>query len=258
MESKIAIFIEREECKTMKVSILDVLVDTYTRKEALAALMQFLKEEKNHMVFTPNPEIVMEAQKDRELLKILNEADLVVPDGIGVVWASKFAKERITERVAGYDLIQALFNEIKDTEYTVYFFGGGKGVAEKAKQIMEQTYKNVKIIGVQDGYFDEEKEKIIIEDIKKQKPDILLVGLGVPKQEKWICKNKDLPVKISIGVGGSFDAMSGSLKRAPEFFIKYNLEWFYRLIKQPSRWKRQLRLPLFVLKVITTRRQYDK
>ena len=235
----------------MKVRILDVLVDNDTKQEALVKLMRFLKEEKNHKVFTPNPEIVMEAQKDKELLSILNEADLVVADGIGVVWASRFAEARIPERVAGYDLVQALFEAIKDTEYTVYFFGGGTGVVEQAKQMMKQKYENIKIIGVQDGYFDEEKEKIIIEDIKQKKPDILLVGLGVPKQEKWIAKNQSLPIRISIGVGGSFDAMLG--KRAPDFFIRHNLEWFYRLIKQPSRWKRQLRLPLFVLKVITRR-----
>lgn len=116
---------------------------------------------------------------------------------------------------------------------------------------MEQIHKGLKIIGVFDGYFDEEKEKLIFEDIKNKKPDILLVGLGAPKQEKWIYSHKnELPVKICVGVGGSFDGMSGKVKRAPEFFIKFGLEWFYRLLRQPSRFFRMIKLPLFLLAVL--------
>lgn len=234
----------------MKIDILGVGVDAYDKKEALDTLLIFLKEEKNHTVFTPNPEIVIEAEKDKKLMNILNAADMVVADGIGIVWASRFAQKRLHERVAGFDLLLALFEQIKTEDYSLYFFGGAPGVAQKAKKIMRRKYKGLKIIGVQDGYFDEEKEKLIIEDIKTKKPDILLVGLGVPKQEKWIDAHKELPVKISMGVGGSFDAMAGTFKRAPEFFLRHNLEWLYRLLKQPKRIKRQLRLPLFAVKVM--------
>ena len=240
----------------MKVHVLGIGINFVNQREALATLMKFLKESKNHTVFTPNPEIVMEATKDSELKRILNEADLVVPDGIGVVWASKYSEKKLPERVAGYDLVQSLFQEIKNTNYTVYFLGGKPGIPEAAKEVMEQTHKNLKIVGVSDGYFDTEKEQAIIGEIKRLNPDILLVGFGVPKQEKWIDKHKDLPIKISIGVGGSFDAMAGSFKRAPKFFIEHNIEWLYRLIKQPTRIRRQIKLPLFVIKVLLGRKTH--
>ncbi len=231
--------------------ILGVKFNNVTHSEAVGILRGFLEEDKCHAVFTPNPEIVMAARADKEFMEILNGADLVVPDGIGVVIASKLTKEKLKERVAGYDLIQGLFSEIKNKNYTVYFFGGAPGVAMEAKRKMEQVHKGLKIIGVFDGYFDEEKEKLIIEDIKNKKPDILLVGLGAPKQEKWIYNHKnELPVKICAGVGGSFDGMSGKVKRAPDFFIKLGLEWFYRLLRQPSRFFRMLKLPLFLLAVL--------
>lgn len=235
----------------MKTEILNVPFDTLTNKESLNKLLVHLNEDKNHIVITPNPEIVIEANRDNDFMKIIKEADLVIPDGIGVVIASKLNKIKIKERVAGYDLTQNLFEKIKKTGHTVYFFGGAKGVALIAKEKMELMHKGLKIIGVSDGYFNEEREKIIIEEIKKLKPDILLIGLGAPKQEKWIYKNKDiLPVKVSICVGGSFDGMSGTVKRAPVIFQKMGLEWFYRLIKQPSRIIRMMRLPLFMILVI--------
>lgn len=231
--------------------VLGVKFNNVTHLEAVNILMNFLKDDKCRMVFTPNPEIVMEAKKDKEFMKILNSADLVVPDGIGVVIASKLTKEKLKERVAGYDLIQGLFSEIKDKDYTVCFFGGAPGVAEDAKRKMENIYKGLKIIDVFDGYFDKKKEKLILDNIKNKKPDILLVGLGAPKQEKWIYSHRDeLPVKICAGVGGSFDGMSGNVKRAPDFFIKLGLEWFYRLLRQPSRFFRMMKLPLFLLAVI--------
>lgn len=235
----------------MKTNILGVNFDTYTQKEALNKLIGFLKEDKNHMLITPNPEIVLEANKDHELMQIINTSDLVVPDGIGVVMASKLNKIKIKERVAGYDLILSLFNYIKDKNYTVYFLGSGIGVAEIAKTKIEQKYNGIKIVGTHDGYFDNNSEKLIIEQIKNLKPDILLVGLGCPKQEIWANKYKEiLPVKLMCCCGGSLDAMSMKVKRAPDIFIKLNLEWFYRLIKQPTRFIRMLRLPLFMLLVI--------
>jgi len=231
--------------------VLGVKFNNVTHKEAVDILLGFLKEDKCHCVFTPNPEIVMAAQKDSEFMRILNAAELVVPDGIGVVIASKLSKEKLKERVAGFDLVQGLFDKIKNENYSVYFFGGAPGVAMEAKYNMEKKYSGLKIIGVNDGYFDAKKEKLIIDDIKNKKPDILLVGLGAPKQEKLIAKYKnELPVKICVGVGGSFDVMSGRVKRAPEIFMRYGLEWLYRLLCQPSRFFRMLRLPLFLLVVL--------
>lgn len=235
----------------MKTEILGVSFDALSKSAAKEKALQFFKEDKPHTIFTPNPEMVMYARKDKELMRILNSADMVIPDGIGIVYASKLNKVKIKERVAGYDLVQSLFETMKSTSLTVYFLGGAPGVAEQAKLAMGKKYEGLKIIGVNDGYFDIKREKIIIDEIRSLKPDLLLVGLGTPRQEKWIDKHKDrLPCKVLIGVGGSFDGFAGAVKRAPELFIKLNLEWLYRLIKQPSRIKRQIQLPVFVFTVI--------
>ncbi len=231
--------------------VLGVPFDTYTMKEAVGRVMTFLGDGGQHIICTPNPEIVMEAQNDKELMEILKASDMVIPDGIGVVWASKYSEIKIKERVPGYDLTQNVFDKIKDMDYTVYFFGGAPGVASAAAKKMMHKYEGLKIVGTRNGYFNKNDEAKIIDDIKKSKADILLVGLGAPKQEKWIYDNMRFTgAKVCIGVGGSFDVMSGNVKRAPKIFCKLGLEWFYRLITQPTRIKRMMRLPKFALKVL--------
>lgn len=233
--------------------ILQVPIDAVTMEEAVNRVMGLMNDGKPHIVCTPNPEIVMEAQKDRGLMEILRAADLVVPDGVGVVWASKYSPITLTERVAGYDLVLNLFSKMKDTEYTAYFLGGAPGVAQVAAKKMMKKYPGLKVVGVHNGYFDSAEEKKIIADIKKLSPSILLVGLGAPKQEKWIYENMRIAeANICIGVGGCFDVMAGNVNRAPMAFRKLGLEWFYRLLKQPSRFWRMLRLPKFVLVVLKT------
>ena len=207
--------------------ILDVPFDALTMAEAVEKVMGFLADDKQHYICTPNPEIVMEAQHDKELMKILREADLVVPDGIGVVWASRYSEILLTERVAGYDLTQNIFSRIAGKNESVYFFGGAPGVASTAARQMKKVYPGLKIVGGHNGYFDAEEEKKIIADIKRLSPSILLVGLGAPKQEKWIYEHlEEVGAKVAIGVGGSFDVMAGNVKRAPKLFRKLGLEWF--------------------------------
>lgn len=236
--------------------VLNVPFDAVTMKEAVARVKILLNTEGQHFICTPNPEIVMEAQKDMELMSVLREADMVVPDGIGVVWASKYSSVHLKERVAGYDLTQNLFSELAVTDQTFYFFGGAPGVATEAARKMIRKYPGLKIVGIHNGFFDAKEEKKIIHDIKKLSPSILLVGLGAPKQEKWIYDNMRLfGAKVSIGVGGSFDVMAGNTKRAPKFFQKFGLEWFYRLLTQPTRWRRMMRLPVFAFIVLKTRKR---
>lgn len=237
-----------------KTHILGVPFDVVTMEQAVERVKKMLTAEGQHIICTPNPEIVMEAQTDEALMQILKEADLVVPDGVGVVWASKYSEIRLQERVAGYDLTQNLMQALADTEETFYFFGGAPGVAAAAARRMTKEHPGLRIVGVHNGYFDEKEEKKIIQDIKKKAPSILLVGLGAPKQEKWIYENlHTVGAKTAIGVGGSFDVMAGNVKRAPKLFQKLGLEWFYRLISQPTRWKRMMRLPKFALTVLKTR-----
>ena len=240
-----------------KTHILDVPFDVVTMEDAIEKVRGFLQDEGQHIICTPNPEIVMQAQEDAVLMNILKAADLVIWDAIGVVWASRYSEAKLPERVAGYDLTQRIFQEIENTDYTVYFFGGAPGVSLAAAKKMQEKYPHLKIVGGHNGYFDEKEEKKILYDIKKLSPSILLVGLGAPKQEKWIYDNIRLTTaKVAIRIGGSFDVMSGKTKRAPKIFCKLGLEWFYRLLKQPSRFMRMLRLPQFAL--IVLKKQYLK
>ncbi len=233
----------------MKTNILGVNVDTLTNKEVIDKIDLYLKEDGMKMVFTPNPEMIMAARDDSYFMEVLNNANIVIPDGIGVVYASKLNKEKISERVAGADVVFALLEKYKSAGKSVYLLGAGKGVAEKAKVNMEEKYSGIKIVGVHDGYFDIDEENNIVAEINALNPDILLVGLGLGKQEKWIYEHRDLNVKLAMGVGGVIDVMAGVVNRAPDIFIKLNLEWLYRALKQPKRFYRILKLPLFVLVV---------
>lgn len=238
-----------------KINILGTKFHDVTRSEAATFIVESLQRQEKASVFTPNPEIVMEAYHDYEVKTILNEAEMLIPDGIGVVIGSRIIGKPLHERVAGYDLLQEVFRQIADTGLTVYFFGAGKGVAELAKEKMEAKYPGLKIAGVHHGYFNSDEE--VVDAINEVKPDLLLVGLGAPKQEKWINNNRDrIHAKVFFGCGGSFDGMSGVVKRAPNIFIKLNLEWFHRLITQPRRAKRMLRLPVFLFKMLIEGRRY--
>jgi N-acetylglucosaminyldiphosphoundecaprenol N-acetyl-beta-D-mannosaminyltransferase len=241
--------------------ILGVPFNNVTPSEAEKLVFGYINDENSKaVVYTPNPEMVMAAQKDAEFMKILNASTLTVPDGIGIVYGSKLTKNPIKQRVAGYDLVQGVFDLMKNTDKTVYFLGGAPGVTDAAKAEMEKKHKGLKVVGTENGYFDDVREKDIIADINAKKPDLLLVGIGFPRQEKWIYNhiNELKSVKAAIGVGGSFDVMSGNTKRAPMFFQKFGLEWFYRLITQPTRAGRMLQLPVFMLTVIFKNKRYDK
>ena len=197
----------------------------------------------------------MRATQDEELKDILNQADLVVPDGAGTVWAAGHLGEPMPERVAGFDLAQELMREAPSRGDRVYFFGSAPGVADKAKAKAEELYPGIQVVGVRNGFFSEADEPQIIADIRAAKPDILLAALGVPKQEKWLKKHmQELQVPVSIGVGGTLDVMAGVMERAPLWMQKAKLEWLFRGLKQPSRAGRLLALPKFVLKVVASKK----
>ncbi len=234
-----------------KIDILGVAVDHVNMEEAVARAKSYLEEDKVHTIFTPNSEIIMTAYKDEDFRKVLNRADLIIPDGIGVVYASKILKDPLPERVAGYDLACNMLEIAAKEEKSVYFFGGKPGVAELAAEKLCETYPTLRVVGMKDGYFDAEKEQLIIEDIGNKKPDILFVCLGAPKQEKWIDAHKDeLFSRLILGVGGSLDVWAGVAERAPLKYQKAGLEWLYRLMKQPSRFVRMLALPKFGFTVL--------
>ena len=238
-----------------QVEILGVNVNSLTMAQAVEAVQQFIAEKKVALVATANAEMLMRSTQDEELKDILNQADLVVPDGAGTVWAAGHLGEPMPERVAGFDLAQELMREAPSRGDRVYFFGSAPGVADKAKAKAEELYPGIQVVGVRNGFFSEADEPQIIADIRAAKPDILLAALGVPKQEKWLKKHmQELQVPVSIGVGGTLDVMAGVMERAPLWMQKAKLEWLFRGLKQPRRAGRPLAPPKFVLKVVASKK----
>lgn len=236
-------------------SILGVKFDVVSEDEALEKLTNFLEEDSSlKKVYTPNPEIVMLAQDDNELFRILGEADLVLADGIGVIIASKIKGLDLKDRVTGVDTMDKLLEYCGQKGKSIFIFGSKPGVAEIACKNIKKKYEGIQIAGYHHGYFSEDDENEIINTMNEAKPDVLFVCLGAPKQEKWIDKNKNkLNCKLVMGVGGSVDVYAGVVKRAPVAFQKLGLEWFYRLLKEPWRFKRMLVLPKFLVKFIVTK-----
>ena len=232
------------------VEILGVPVASLTMGEAVEQAERWMDERRGALITTANAEMIMNATRDEELLDILRSADLVVPDGAGTVWAAHHLGHAMPERVAGYDLTQALLKRAPEKKRRVFFFGSAPGVAEKARQKAEALYPGIQIVGVRNGYFSEAEEPEIVREIRDAEPDLLLAALGVPKQEKWLKKYKaELGVPVSIGVGGTLDVMAGTTKRAPLWIQKAKLEWLFRGILQPKRAGRLLALPKFVFRV---------
>ena len=216
--------------------------------------MGFLGEDAPRAVFTPNPEMVMLAQKDDEFKGILNSADLLVPDGIGIVKASRLTPSKIKERVPGIELVASIFEREEAKDATWYFLGGRPDVAEMAKTKLQANHPHLKVVGCHHGYFAEDEEEVIARNIAETNADIVLVGLGFPRQERFINKYKStIGAKVLVGVGGSFDVFSENLKRAPKIFRKMGMEWLYRLLRQPSRIWRQRVLVKFAFKVIISK-----
>ena len=244
------------------IRIFGVKIDKLTLNEVVKKVKELLDGDKTRTIYTPNTEIIMEARKDSKLKEILNDGDLVIPDGIGLIHASRIKKKPLPERVTGFDLSLRLIELSNKYGYSIYFLGGKEGVALEAKKKVEEKYPNINIVGIQSGYFkgthtgnaNHPQEQQIIENINNSKADILFVGFGAPKQENWIYENKDkLNCKIIIGNGGTIDVLAEKVKRAPEIYQKLGIEWLYRLMKDPKRLKRQMSLPIFVLIVLFSR-----
>lgn len=200
-------------------------------------------------VFTPNPEIVQKCIENPELFEVVNSAEAVIPDGIGIIKAAKILGTPLKERIPGIELGERIIRESASHGGRIFFMGSKPGIAEAAAKVMEERYPGVDFVGCHDGYFAKEgaENDAVIAEINESGADILFVCLGAPVQEKWIYSNRArlTNVRIMLALGGSLDVFSGNAKRAPEFFCKHGLEWFYRLISQPSRIGRMMKLPKF-------------
>ncbi|MET4560618.1 N-acetylglucosaminyldiphosphoundecaprenol N-acetyl-beta-D-mannosaminyltransferase [Lysinibacillus parviboronicapiens] len=238
----------------MKETVLGINVNTEGYDELMDMAFERIEQKQKALVVAINPEKIIKAKEDPALKKLLNEAEFQIPDGIGVILASKIQKGQIRERVTGVDMMMKLCEEAAKRGKPIFLYGGKPGVADAAKAKLESLFPSIKIVGIQDGY--EKDEQKVIDRINEAQPDLLFVAMGSPKQENWINANRNqLHPTIYQGVGGSFDVLAGTVKRAPEIFQKFGLEWFYRLLKEPKRIKRQVALPLFLLEVARQKRQ---
>lgn len=235
-----------------KISIYGISYNNVTLDEAAGLCEELLKEEKNHVVVTPNAEIAYMATKDKQLGRIINSADVAVADGIGVVYASKVYGTPVKEKVPGVELGMRVLENAAKSGRGVFFLGAKPGVADLAAAKISEKFPGINFVGIRDGYFKDDSE--VIENINASGAEILFVCLGAPKQERWMAENRDkLNTRIMLGLGGSLDVYADTVKRAPKIFIKLGLEWFYRLLKEPWRLGRMMALPKYMFAVILDR-----
>lgn len=235
--------------KNLKVNILNIKFNNLTQKSILEQLNQRVQLQEKTFVVTANPEIVMYARQNPDYMSILEKADYITADGIGIVKGARILGTPIVERVAGYDLMCELLKKANHHRYSLYLLGAKEEVIVKTAKKIKSDYPNIVLKGYQNGYFELTNEEVMNKVIEAQ-PDIIFVGLGFPNQEKWIQRYLEQVSKgLAMGVGGSFDAFTGTVKRAPKFVIKMNLEWLYRLIMQPTRFKRMLMIPKFLIAI---------
>ncbi|GIO23416.1 acetylglucosaminyldiphosphoundecaprenol acetyl-beta-D-mannosaminyltransferase [Oceanobacillus sp. J11TS1] len=237
------------------VTVMDIPFVNITKQDLLQEhIYPRLEQKKKTFVVTANPEIVMKTREDAAFKKIVQEADYTVPDGIGIIIAAKWMKTPLQERIAGYDLSLDLLNYANTHQLSCYFLGASEEINQKAVEKVKKDYPNIEIAGNHHGFFELE-DYDFAKSVADTQPDIIFVAAGFPKQEKWIAAYKHLfDHGLFIGVGGTFDALAGTVKRAPAFWIKLNLEWFYRLSQQPrTRFKRTLKLFEFMFRVMFNR-----
>jgi N-acetylglucosaminyldiphosphoundecaprenol N-acetyl-beta-D-mannosaminyltransferase len=242
-----------------KVNIFGVPISKMNMVQTVSYLTDAIENRLPQHVITANPIMVMSAVEDRNYLAMMKQAELIVPDGTGVVWAANYVGEPVTERVTGFDLVHELMKIGEGRKWKVYLLGTSTEIIEAAASKLKVMYPGIQMVGYRNGFFKEEQDAEVIGEIVQAAPDLLLVGRSSATQEPWIAKYKhQLQVPVMMGVGGSFDVLAGKLKRAPILFQKLRLEWFYRLLQEPWRYKMMLTLPKFAVKVIREKEKVTK
>lgn len=241
------------------VEILGIPFSKLTLEETTNQLTEHIqnKSELFHLI-TANPEIAIKNQTDKQLQEIIGEADLITPDGIGIVLAAKRKREPIQERVTGYDLLLRLLDKGNELGWSFYFLGTDEATSKKAAEVIVERYPNITVAGRHNVFFTAVEEVNILHDIQSAKPDVLILAMGAPYSDKWIYKNKQALAdsKVVFGVGGSLDVIAGKVNETPQLWKKLYLEWLHRLLTVPvakgqkSRWRRQSALPKFFYKAI--------
>ena len=230
----------------MRISVLGVGFDNITMDQAVAEGVRLMDTAGAHYAVTPNPEIVEVCREDPEALEAVNGADLVLADGIGIIYGAKMLGTPLKGRVTGIGFAQNLMGRMAENGKSLYLLGARPGVAEKAAERLRSQYPSMRIAGTRDGYFQEDAP--VTEAIRESGADVVFVCLGAPKQEKWMKKNGGATgARLLVGLGGCLAVFSGEVQRAPEVFQKLGLEWLHRLAKNPSRIGRMMKLPLFLV-----------
>lgn len=238
----------------MRIDVMGVGFDSLTMDEAVARARDLMAERRAAYVVTPNPEIVMLCRDDPAAMQAVQGADLVLPDGIGVIYGAKILGTPLRAKLPGIDFASALMAQMGQEGKSVFLLGAKPGVADAAAEKMRERFPGLVIAGTNDGYFQDDDP--VVEKINAAQPDLLLVCLGAPKQELFMAKYGEATgCHLLMGLGGSMDIFAGVAQRAPEFYCKHNLEWFYRLIKNPSRIGRMMKLPLFLVHVSGEKRK---
>jgi N-acetylglucosaminyldiphosphoundecaprenol N-acetyl-beta-D-mannosaminyltransferase len=233
-----------------RLEILGIGIDKVNSQQALDKIAEFIASGKSNQIVTANAEIIYQASKNEKMRNVINNAQMVTADGSGVVWASRQLGEPLEQRVTGIDLVNSICEHSAKDKWKIYILGSAPGVAATAAMNIRDKFPGCNIIGTHHGYFNAKEEKQILAELEQLKPDVLFVALGAPKQEYWIADHlADLGIPVGMGIGGSMDVLSGNVKRAPKWMQKMSLEWLYRLLIQPTRFKRVLALPKFMLAV---------
>lgn len=237
------------------LSILAVKVHNVTIGQALSLVKRYMDEPRLHQIATVNPEFVMTAQKDAAFRRVLNEADLCLPDGIGLLLAGRWLGQPLSERVAGSDLVYKVAAEAANHGWRLFLLGAEPGVADQAAKLLQSKYPRLQIAGTYPGSPALDENTALVTRINESGTDILYVAYGAPAQDLWIARNNEAldNVRVAIGVGGSLDFVTGRAVRAPRWIQKIGLEWLYRLVREPWRWKRMLALPQFTFLVLMSR-----
>ena len=229
----------------MKTNILGVAFDALTLDEAEERADALLRARRGGYIVTANPEIVLHSREDAAYAAAVNGADLVLADGVGDLYAARLLKTPLPERVAGSDLTPRLLSRLAERGGSVFLYGARPGVAERAGEALRSACPGLRIAGTENGYISD--ETALFTALDKEQPDLLHLGLGVPRQELWMAQNRQRTNAVMIGVGGLLDVFAGDIPRAPEAWQRLGLEWLYRLLREPKRIKRMIRLPEILL-----------
>jgi len=235
----------------LQVELLGARVDGIRLEQAVERVAGFVGSRQSCWIITLNPELLYRAWSERDLLNLINRADLVTADGVGIVWACRMAGRPVPERVTGIDLMLRLSARAAKEGWRVFLLGAAPGVAGEAASRLKRLYPGLVVAGTHHGYFSPAEEPSVVELVRQARPDLLFVALGAPKQEYWVVRNRAaLGAAVAVGVGGSFDVVAGRMRRAPFWMQRLRLEWLFRLLKEPARWRRMLVLPLFAWLVL--------